>query len=290
MLCSASPASNTSEAVMILPQSQQNQSLPTAPVSNNNQESQPGNGEPLSLKQSNSPVPSLEPAGDSKDEATQIAGRDGWGNGGTTWGSGWENASAKWVREDFEETERDWLTKCKAQSPKLTSLNIKESSWGHDTSRFVWRSSQDHPTDRHVTHATRGDLGDILLPTGPERPSALDNVPTNKWARIQLIRSLREAQESHIPGPNFTLLQVASCLVPIQTELSVVRSIMSQGEEEIKKIRDRQAKLDAEVRQLDDKVQAIRDANLEVEAAVKRLVEVEMDLKDLESIVLAYCQ
>ncbi|KAK1235912.1 hypothetical protein PQX77_000845 [Marasmius sp. AFHP31] len=286
---SASIPSNDSDAVIISSESQPDQFLSSAePTSKDNQESHPPDELP-SLERSRSPVASVEPVGDHNGQATQTAAKNGWGNGGGAWELGWGNPASKWVRQDFEEVERGWLTQRDVQSPRITSLNIKESSWGHDESRFIWRPTHNYTSDRHVTHATRGDLGRILRPTGPERSSVLDDVPTDKWARIQLIKSLREAQDSHIPGPTFTLNQVTSRLNTVQIEVSELRAKMSDNEEKIKKIRARQAKLDAEVRQLDDDVRVIQDTTAELEATVKRWGEVKMDLEDLESIALVYC-
>ncbi|KAK1225663.1 hypothetical protein PQX77_011387, partial [Marasmius sp. AFHP31] len=93
---SASPTSNITDVVIISPGSQQHQSLPSTELSpTNHQEAQPLDDNPPPLEQSNSPDPSIEPAGDGKGQAIDTAG-DGWGNGGATWGSDWQNTTAKW--------------------------------------------------------------------------------------------------------------------------------------------------------------------------------------------------
>ncbi|KAJ8087273.1 hypothetical protein PM082_006103 [Marasmius tenuissimus] len=205
-------------------------------------------------------------------------GNHGWGTGGSTWGTSWENAEREVSAQSGEPQP--------ARSPKISSVEVKHGAWSDDEPRFIWRS--DSTSDRHVTHFTRTDLDTILVPTGPERPSVLDNAPNDEWARTQLIKSLREAQRSHIPGPTFTLSQVACRLAEVQGKLTELRTQISQNESQIKTIERRQAALHAEANGLNDEVYGIRDHKYELERTVRSLVEVEKDLKDLQSIAQAY--
>ncbi|KAJ8092019.1 hypothetical protein AAF712_009490 [Marasmius tenuissimus] len=195
----------------------------------------------------------------------------------TSWGTG----RVGW--DGFEETERGWAS----YLPRTTSLKVRESGWGDDASEFRWRSPA--TSDHHVTHFTREDLSKTLVPTGPEQPSALDDAPNDQWARTQLIRSLHDAQQRRIPGPTFTLSQVARRLAEIQAGILDARVKVSQNELEINSICDRQTQLYAEANRLDEQIHAIKNRSSELEAQIGRLSGVEMDLQDLESIALVYC-
>ncbi|KAJ8088987.1 hypothetical protein PM082_014234 [Marasmius tenuissimus] len=204
----------------------------------------------------------------------QVVDSNGWGTSGGGWGL-----------PHSEGIDRPWTPPI----PKITSLTRKESTWGDEVSRFAWRSSTSPlQSDHHVTHFTRSDLSPKALLMTSNKPSTLDDVPTETWARVQLIKSLREAQQSRIPGPTFNLSQVSHRLDEVQHEISMLNARVALNEEEITAIRDRQAALDVQVRALDKEVFAVKDRNTGLEASIKRLVEVEKDLKDLQSIALVY--
>ncbi|KAL0057716.1 hypothetical protein AAF712_015631 [Marasmius tenuissimus] len=198
-----------------------------------------------------------------------------WGNGELEWG----NMTA-W---DAEITERNWMEQHRwVEGIRVTSLSRREGAWGDEEPRFIWRSSSASGSDSHVTHHTRSDLGKTLSPTGPAKPSPLDDVP--------IIKSLREAQQNHIPGPTFSFSQVAHCLREVQVDLSSLHSRVSHYDDEIAEIGKLEDKLNEELCELNDKVFAIRSKSTEVDTVVKRLAEVERDLKDLESIALTYSE
>ncbi|KAL0057102.1 hypothetical protein AAF712_016270 [Marasmius tenuissimus] len=192
---------------------------------------------------------------------------------------------------DTKITERNWMEKnCWVEGIRVTSLGRREGAWGDEELHFVWCLSSALGSDSHVTHHTRSNLGETLSPTGPAKPSPFDNVPSDKWARVQLIKSLREAQQNHIPGPTFSFSQVAHCLHEVQVDLSALLSWISHYNDKIANIWKMEGKLNEELRELNDKVFAIRSKSTEVDMVVKWLAEVERDLNDLESITLAYSE
>ncbi|KAK1216213.1 hypothetical protein PQX77_021165 [Marasmius sp. AFHP31] len=274
---SRSPVSNNSDAVVISQQAESSVPSPSINTSkdalNANEHKTHSLSDALEL-----PAPLFEASMDVTkgvrvDRTINNNGELGWGSGGGKWGD-----------IDGRDDHKTW----QLFSPKITSLAHKESSWGHDVSHFAWRLTASSQTDHHVTHFTRGDLIDILPPVDSDKPSIFDDVPNETWARAQLIKSLREAQCSRIPGPHFTLPQVARCLAEVQAELSALNSSVAENEGQITAIQDQQAQLDAQVRELDKQVCTIREKTSATEVVIKRLVEVERDLKDLESIALVY--
>ncbi|KAL0058928.1 hypothetical protein AAF712_014371 [Marasmius tenuissimus] len=273
MSCSPSPLSSSSEPVLVPDQS-------TSPPDTLPAEQSSDHAPPV---QNDGFVPPANTANTTSNGATHNAQAHGtsWGNSGSGWGSGigWETKL----------TDSAWMDNSRwVEGIKITSLSRKEGAWGDDDMRFVWRSSTGSSTDSHVTHHTRSDLGKTLSPAGPTKLSPLDDVPSDKWARVQLVKSLREAQQNHIPGPNFSLSEVTHRLRDVQAELSVLHSRISHYDDEIDQIRATEDKLNEELRELNQKVFAFRSKSCEVDTAVKRLVEVERDLKDLESIALTY--
>ncbi|KAJ8074741.1 hypothetical protein PM082_022184 [Marasmius tenuissimus] len=133
-------------------------------------------------------------------------------------------------------------------------------------------------------------LSEGVSPTGPVKPTPLDDVPSAKWAQVQLIKSLREAQQNHIPGPTFSYSQVAHRLREVQVNLSALLSCSSHYDNEIADIRKLEDKPNEELRKLNNRVFAIQSKSTEVDMVVKRLAEVERDLKDLESVALTYSE
>ncbi|KAL0063015.1 hypothetical protein AAF712_010146 [Marasmius tenuissimus] len=280
---SPSPTSNSSDAVLVCPpnQSRQHTSFPVASQGNNIPSpvcDQPDNDK-APLEKVLDAASSIVVAGNGKSAIPERSGsvkKGGWGKGGSTWGS-W--GVGKWAPKDYEFSE---------ERPKVTSLAIKQDGWGTDESHFVWRSNT--TGHRHVTHFTRSDLSTTLVPEGPEKPSALDDVATPEWARAQLIKSLREAQESGIPGPVFTLSQVAHRLADVRAQLSQLESKLSDHTNKITDMGVKQVQLRDEAAELDDKIYGMRGRTSELETAVREMLEVEKDLKDLQAIALTYSQ
>ncbi|KAL0065633.1 hypothetical protein AAF712_007411 [Marasmius tenuissimus] len=158
-----SPALNSSEPVVVSHQSPDVGSQPLPPISFN---ADPSSTQPAS----DDKIPPLQ-SPNGPNFTTNGATNNGWASSSNTWGVGL----------DFELTEREWSKHAGAQ----VSMTNKSGGWGDDNYRFTWRLSSG--SDHHVTHFTQADL---LLPTSPNTTLFLDNIPNEKWARIQLLKSL----------------------------------------------------------------------------------------------------
>ncbi|KAK1229013.1 hypothetical protein PQX77_007940 [Marasmius sp. AFHP31] len=258
-------------------------SRPLSPASNNSDSVLPNNpASPNCDCDANRPVKRASDTA-SPDSLKAVAGEGshlvdygGWGKGGSTWGTSGDMGKSGMNGYDVSE-----------RPQKITSLSIRDNGWGDDQSRFLWRSAVS--SDRHVTHFTHHDLDTTFLPSGPERPSVLDDVATPEWARTQFIKSLREAQESGIPGPAFTLSQVTRRWADVQAKVTQLESELSEHNDKVNDIQAKQSQLRDEACHLDDVIYGMRDRTTELETAVRDLLEVEKDLRDLQAIALTYC-
>ncbi|KAK1233847.1 hypothetical protein PQX77_002974 [Marasmius sp. AFHP31] len=209
--------------------------------------------------------------------ATTAWGGRIWGNGKSGWGDG-------------EETERLWTG---PQSPKIVSLTVGRSwSDSPDDGVFRWRTPTNagNPSHRNIVLYARSDLHAILKPLGNAGSSVLKEAPSDKWARTMIIRSLPEAQHASVPGPEFTLAEVQERLSQVNTDIAAAQAIISENLARIDDIKGEQEPLRAYLCGLDNERTARLDRNEEVAKELKKLAEVEVDLKDLEGLAMAFVE
>ncbi|KAK1223138.1 hypothetical protein PQX77_013992 [Marasmius sp. AFHP31] len=155
-----------------------------------------------------------------------------WGNGKNGWGEG-------------EDTERLWTG---LQSPKIVSLTVGWSwSDGPDDGAFRWRTSTNtgNPSHCNIVRYARCDLHAVLKPLGNTGSSILKEAPSDKWARTMIIRSLPEAQQASIPGPQFTLAEVRECLSQVNADIAAAQAIISENLARVDDIKCEQEPLQA---------------------------------------------
>ncbi|KAL0564734.1 hypothetical protein V5O48_017305, partial [Marasmius crinis-equi] len=93
--------------------------------------------------------------------------------------------------------------------------NTDSNTWGSALPHlFNWRSSVGPDlSDRTALQALRSDMKKVSGPlqlsgSGQDRDTALDSLPTRRWAKVQLFRCLPEAQKYDMPPPSFDWEQV----------------------------------------------------------------------------------
>ncbi|KAK1216063.1 hypothetical protein PQX77_021313 [Marasmius sp. AFHP31] len=200
-----------------------------------------------------------------------------WGNGDGSWGNG-------------DGTDDPWMTVL--QAPKIVSLTPGRVSWtdpGDRDAIFQWRAvgASGKPSHRHIVLYVRSDLHAIFNPVKQKTsPSGNDN--TGVWARTQVIRCLPEAQHANIPGPDFTIDELAVRTDAVDSKVSSIRETIEHNVANIEAIRSKQEPLRAALRALDNERVELSKRNERLEAELLECREVQADLKDLAALAMAF--
>ncbi|KAL0061498.1 hypothetical protein AAF712_011641 [Marasmius tenuissimus] len=203
---------------------------------------------------------------------------------------GWRNQYGSWGDREYQKAEDGWGNA--VSSPKIVSLTSGRS-WTDtgDDAVFRWRTkgSSGKPSHRHIILYARHDLGASLNPMGDRKPLAMSEATSDKWARTLVIQSLPEARYAGIPPPDFTLAEVLGRLAEVDSDVATAKQTVADNLSRIEKIRAEQEPLRATLRALDNERSALLRDNEEAEKTLQELADVQADLKDLESLALAFC-
>ncbi|KAJ8095932.1 hypothetical protein PM082_015153 [Marasmius tenuissimus] len=156
-----------------------------------------------------------------------------WGNGKSGWGNGDELDSSPWGG---------------LQSPKIVSLTVGQS-WSDATDDGVFRwctlTHSGNPSHWSIVLYVQPDIHTILKPLGDSKSSVLRQAPSDKWAQTMIIHSLPEAQHASVPGPEFTLTEVAERLSQVNADITAAQVTISKNLARINDIRNKQEPLRA---------------------------------------------
>ncbi|KAK1222476.1 hypothetical protein PQX77_014682 [Marasmius sp. AFHP31] len=207
---------------------------------------------------------------------TQHRARVSWGNGDGNW-------------RNSDGTDDPWGTGL--QTPKIVSLTPGRSSWTDPGDAvFQWRAkgASGIPSHRHIVLYVRSDMHAIFDPVGKRKTSLLTQKNTDVWARTQIIRCLPEAQHANIPGPDFTMDELAARTETVESNVSGIKQTIKVNAAKIEAIRAKQEPLWAALRALDDERIKLSKRNEELEVELKDCGEVQIDLRDLEALAMAF--
>ncbi|KAL0057316.1 hypothetical protein AAF712_016050 [Marasmius tenuissimus] len=197
-----------------------------------------------------------------------------WGNGNGGWGDRVDDA---------------WATVI--QSPKIVSLTPGRSSWTDPGEAvFQWRAKgvSDMTSHRHIVFYVRSDLHTVFDPVSNRKTSPLAQQDTDVWARTQIIRCLPEAQHACVPGPDFTLDELATHVEVVESSISNSKYAITGNLARIEAIKDEQEPLRARLRALDAERSQLTKRNEELEVDLKDYAEVQADLRDLEALAMVF--
>ncbi|KAJ8091795.1 hypothetical protein PM082_021030 [Marasmius tenuissimus] len=206
----------------------------------------------------------------------QHRARVSWGNGNGSWGNS-------------DGTDDPWGTGL--QTPKIVSLTPGRSSWTDPGDAiFQWRAkgASGITSHRHIVLYVRSDMHVIFDPIGKRKTSPLAQKNTDIWARTQIIRCLPEAQHANIPGPDFTMDELAARTEAVESNVSSIKRTIKVNAAEIEAIRAKQEPLRAALRALDNERTELSKRNEELDVELKDCGEVQADLRDLEVLVMAF--